>query len=301
MKFYITLHNSLYILDKLDSHQKELFEEFLSNFNRNPKWLDFANFWFNKLRSKYSVNEDQSVHKETNYLFQLPIFKIGQDFETRLGIDQKWVQKSFLGPGKYLYEDDDEVVDYFKKILEVDKSNATINHTLGYILMNKTKPEYKKAIAYLEEAVSKYPLYKQATLDLLNAYEHEKMNEKFNSFLKAVASINKEYAEQLTNEMNKINLLNTSVKEEILGATAFVLKAPRAKSVYVTGSFNDWSLDENCRMTKNNEGIWTVKMNLKPGIYKYQFIVDGKWREDPANPSSELTDTKKSSNLRINH
>ncbi len=73
---------------------------------------------------------------------------------------------------------------------------------------------------------------------------------------------------------------------QFLKATAFVLKAPQAKSVYVTGSFNDWSLDENCRMI-NNDGIWTLNLNLKPGIYKYQFIVDGKWQEDPVNTSIE--------------
>ena len=73
---------------------------------------------------------------------------------------------------------------------------------------------------------------------------------------------------------------------EFLGSTAFVLKAPLAKSVYVTGSFNDWSLDESCRMS-NNEGVWTLKVNLKPGVYKYQFIVDGKWQEDPSNTSTE--------------
>ena len=73
---------------------------------------------------------------------------------------------------------------------------------------------------------------------------------------------------------------------EFLGATAFCLKAPEAKSVYVTGSFNDWSLDETCRMS-NSEGIWTLKLNLKPGTYKYQFIVDGKWQQDPANTNIE--------------
>ena len=73
---------------------------------------------------------------------------------------------------------------------------------------------------------------------------------------------------------------------EFLGSTAFVLKAPEAKSVYVTGSFNDWSLDESCRMS-NNDGTWSLKVNLKPGTYKYQFIVDGKWQEDPANTNIE--------------
>ena len=74
--------------------------------------------------------------------------------------------------------------------------------------------------------------------------------------------------------------------EAFLGATAFILKAPQAKSVYVTGSFNDWSLYENCRMS-NTDGVWTLKVQLKPGTYKYQFIVDGKWQEDPANTSIE--------------
>jgi len=74
--------------------------------------------------------------------------------------------------------------------------------------------------------------------------------------------------------------------QEFVGNTAFVLRAPEAKSVYVTGSFNDWSLDETCRMV-NNDGVWTLKVNLKPGTYKYQFIVDGKWQEDPSNTSIE--------------
>ena len=68
--------------------------------------------------------------------------------------------------------------------------------------------------------------------------------------------------------------------------TRFVLNAPEARSVYVTGSFNDWSLDENCRMHVE-EGHWVVRLPLNPGMYKYQFIVDGRWREDPANVRQE--------------
>ncbi len=68
--------------------------------------------------------------------------------------------------------------------------------------------------------------------------------------------------------------------------TTFFLEAPQAQSVYVTGSFNDWSLDDNCRMQKRN-GRWEVDLNLKPGVYKYQFIVDGKWKEDPSSPLQE--------------
>ncbi len=70
------------------------------------------------------------------------------------------------------------------------------------------------------------------------------------------------------------------------GSAFFKLNAPQAQSVYVTGSFNDWSLDESCRM-KNIGGLWTLQLPLKPGMYKYQFIVDGKWQEDPENKMIE--------------
>jgi len=66
----------------------------------------------------------------------------------------------------------------------------------------------------------------------------------------------------------------------------FTLDAPEARSVYVTGSFNDCSLDEKYRMNLH-DGVWSVEVPLKPGSYRYQFIVDGRWREDPANPEQE--------------
>ena len=78
--------------------------------------------------------------------------------------------------------------------------------------------------------------------------------------------------------------VNKAAKE--FYATRFSIEAPGAKSVYVTGSFNDWSLDDSCRLEEVN-GRWEVKISLKPGSYKYQFIVDGVWREDPKNPRRE--------------
>lgn len=68
--------------------------------------------------------------------------------------------------------------------------------------------------------------------------------------------------------------------------TRFTYEAPDAKSVFVTGSFNDWSLDDSCRL-KAVDGRWETVIPLKPGLYKYQFIVDGVWREDPKNKRRE--------------
>ena len=85
------------------------------------------------------------------------------------------------------------------------------------------------------------------------------------------------------------NRMQEMVKEEAKDfmVTTFSLEAPDARSVYVTGSFNDWSLDESCRMRLENEGRWIVSVPLRQGTHKYQFIVDGRWREDPANPRQE--------------
>ncbi len=82
--------------------------------------------------------------------------------------------------------------------------------------------------------------------------------------------------------------MQETVKEEIqnLFRIKFSIEEPNAKSVYVTGSFNDWSLDDTCRL-KRVDGRWETTVELKPGTYKYQFIVDGIWKEDPQNPNKE--------------
>ncbi|MBF0483269.1 MAG: AAA family ATPase [Candidatus Omnitrophica bacterium] len=66
----------------------------------------------------------------------------------------------------------------------------------------------------------------------------------------------------------------------------FKVDAPQAKTVYLTGSFNDWTIDENFRMRREN-GSWDIQVPLRPGKYKYQFVVDGVWKADPVNVQQE--------------
>ncbi len=86
----------------------------------------------------------------------------------------------------------------------------------------------------------------------------------------------------LSNKMKK--LIKEKTKE--LRDTVFVLEAPQARSVYVTGSFNDWSLDETFRMKKDN-GKWVLRAPLRNGVHRYRFIIDGRWQEDPSNSRIE--------------
>jgi hypothetical protein len=34
-------------------------------------------------------------------------------------------------------------------------------------------------------------------------------------------------------------------------------------------------------MKKDKKGVWKVSLNLSPGIYQYNFYVDGEWQNDP--------------------
>lgn len=63
----------------------------------------------------------------------------------------------------------------------------------------------------------------------------------------------------------------------------FELDAPSASKAYLAGSFNDWS-PTGTKMEKGDDGVWRVKVILKPGRYEYKFVVDDTWMEDPNNP-----------------
>ena len=67
------------------------------------------------------------------------------------------------------------------------------------------------------------------------------------------------------------------------GNTSFQLKEfTNAKQVILSGSFNNWN-EQEIKMKKINN-IWTVTLELEPGIYEYKFIPDGEWTHDVRNP-----------------
>ena len=65
-----------------------------------------------------------------------------------------------------------------------------------------------------------------------------------------------------------------------IGHVSFELVKPEAKSVYVAGSFNDWT-PEKGPLVSNGNGRWVGDMTIKPGRYEYLFVVDGQWMPDP--------------------
>ena len=67
-------------------------------------------------------------------------------------------------------------------------------------------------------------------------------------------------------------------------STEFSVYAPDAKEIFLAGDFNNWQSDsKDFRLRRFKGDIWKKMVQLKPGTYEYQFVVDGEWWTDPAN------------------
>lgn len=81
------------------------------------------------------------------------------------------------------------------------------------------------------------------------------------------------------------------------GEHEFRYKAPSASSVELMCEFNGW---KGVAMTKGDEGVWTVKVDLPAGTHAYKFLVDGKeWVFDPDNSAKKTVDGAENSAVEI--
>lgn len=94
---------------------------------------------------------------------------------------------------------------------------------------------------------------------------------------KPKVDIKERMEEILKDELPKFKLSEVSLK----------LAAPEAKKVYVAGDFNNWRVDDESLM-KQEEGVWKTTLSLVPGRYRYRFVKDGEWVEDPSNGNKAM-------------
>jgi hypothetical protein len=72
----------------------------------------------------------------------------------------------------------------------------------------------------------------------------------------------------------------------LVGNTTFTLRGHQtARVVALAGSLNGWD-SQHVLCAKENAG-WTCRVDLPPGRYLYQFVVDDEWMNDPDNPNLE--------------
>lgn len=57
------------------------------------------------------------------------------------------------------------------------------------------------------------------------------------------------------------------------GKVSFALWAPWKKAVHVAGDFNDWK-PEKLALAVSEEGVWWAIIELEPGEYAYQYVLD---------------------------
>jgi chromosome partitioning protein len=67
----------------------------------------------------------------------------------------------------------------------------------------------------------------------------------------------------------------------------FVVRASGARQVQVAGSFNDWNPGRT-PMQHVDRDTFQIRVPLRPGRHLYRYVVDGQWRNDPANHAVEL-------------
>lgn len=98
-----------------------------------------------------------------------------------------------------------------------------------------------------------------------------------------------------TNRMAKPRVLKEAVKTEERLVEFSVHESHLKKKVHrssienvsVVGDFNHWN-PESDLMQKDSDGIFRLRLRLKPGQYAYRLVVDGKWVLDPLNEDTGM-------------
>ncbi|MGH7552704.1 MAG: isoamylase early set domain-containing protein [Longimicrobiales bacterium] len=93
----------------------------------------------------------------------------------------------------------------------------------------------------------------------------------------------------LRTEPRELSAPPVASAQPVAGAlTQFVLVAPEAASVAVVGDFNDWNFSATPLTRQAGDGVWWATVPLRPGRYRYAFVVNGEnWRSDPNEPAAE--------------
>jgi len=60
----------------------------------------------------------------------------------------------------------------------------------------------------------------------------------------------------------------------------FSLSGVKAGKVFVVGDFNNW--DRTKHRMKKEKSNWKLAMKIPAGEYKFKYLADGNWLNDPA-------------------
>lgn len=89
MKIYTTLENEKYDRDQLPPAHRKFLAKVFRYCAKGPSWDEFANFWLSKGNELWEGIKGKEI-------IELPVYKICQDLEARLGIEQGYTRERDL-------------------------------------------------------------------------------------------------------------------------------------------------------------------------------------------------------------
>lgn len=187
----------------------------------------------------------------------------------------------------------------------IDLVNERLNHNVDFrVLVTNFDSRLQHSFKMLDKIKTDYQNKMFSNIIHVNVKLKEAQNEGVNVFSydkycrgakdyfslsREIITLEERALPEVTAEKNMEKRMNEILKENLPKLTEITLtvKAPEAKEVYLAGEFNNWKLDENSRMEQNN-GNWSKRINLNNGKYRYRFVIDGNWSEDPNNPLKQV-------------
>jgi chromosome partitioning protein len=170
----------------------------------------------------------------------------------------------------------------------VTNFDSRLQHS--FKMLEKIKADYRNKM--FSNIIHVNVKLKEAQNEGLNVFTYDKYcrgAKDYFSLSREIITMENPATEKTSTEKSLEKRMDEILKEALpkLNEITLTVKAPEAKEVYLAGEFNNWKLDENSRMEQNN-GFWSKRINLNNGKYRYRFVIDGNWSEDPDNPLKQL-------------
>jgi 1,4-alpha-glucan branching enzyme len=78
------------------------------------------------------------------------------------------------------------------------------------------------------------------------------------------------------------------------GQVHFTARFEGARQVMLAGEFNNWSAQA---LECDAQGTWQLQLPMQAGRYRYRYVVDGAWINDPHNYCTEPNEFGEENNV----
>ena len=92
------------------------------------------------------------------------------------------------------------------------------------------------------------------------------------------------------NERKRETVVAAAPTVQVVKEVKIFFYYPPAQKVAVTGDFNDWNPEGVPLKAAGKPGLWETELRLPPGVYSYNFIVDGELLVPDPNSTNQMPD-----------